>query len=174
MLPEHLSTVKRVTQSRPDVNFLATKFKFIKDGETRDSPLSTLPEGFYGLDLLLRLARERIEESPVRLRAIRALGSFDDPRSSAALTEILLDKSLSHDEHLAAVEGLSVHPDNALRPTVIQVMDTTWNEDVLLALIGLLAEIGTPDDVPLLERVGKRGSVVQQYAADAIEDITSE
>ena len=52
-------------------------------------------------------------------------------------------------------------------------METTWNEDVLLALIGLLVELGTPDDVPVLERVGKRGAVVQQYAEDAIEDITS-
>ena len=54
LLTEHLMTLKAAAELRPDTRLLATKFKFIKEGRTFDSPLSPLPEGFYGLDFALR------------------------------------------------------------------------------------------------------------------------
>lgn len=53
MRPEHLITLKNVVDEHPTMNFLATKYRFFKNGETFDSPLSSLPEGLYGLDLLV-------------------------------------------------------------------------------------------------------------------------
>ena len=54
MLPEHLVTLKDAAEEQPTVNFLATKFRFLRNGDILDSPLSSLQQGYYGVDFLAR------------------------------------------------------------------------------------------------------------------------
>ncbi|HEV2915753.1 MAG TPA: glycosyltransferase family A protein [Pyrinomonadaceae bacterium] len=51
---DHLSTLAGIVRERPDVNFLATKYDILRDGQSYPSSLGALAEGFYGLDLFLR------------------------------------------------------------------------------------------------------------------------
>jgi HEAT repeat protein len=126
-----------------------------------------------GLDLLLQLANDPKTDRVVRLSAIRAIGRYDDARASEALTGILLRKGLADDERLAAAEGLGTRLDPKTRPAVLEALGRTWNQDALVALVGILGEIGTREDIPALQRAAKRGKLVEQYVEDAIEDIES-
>ena len=54
MHTDHLSALREIIEKNPGVNFLATKWDFIRDGEVRSGGLEYLKEGKYGTDLFLR------------------------------------------------------------------------------------------------------------------------
>lgn len=51
---DHLSALAVIIASRPEINFLATKYEISRDGKAFPSSLHGLKEGVYGLDLFLR------------------------------------------------------------------------------------------------------------------------
>lgn len=127
--------------------------------------------GDQALAKILAAAESGAEDDAVRARAIRALGQFTDSQTLDALTSTLLDEAVAESDRLAAAEGLGLRQDPATRPAVIQSLQGALSEDVLLALIGLMAEIGVPQDIPALETLSNRGGTVRDYAEDAIEEI---
>jgi glycosyltransferase involved in cell wall biosynthesis len=54
MHTDHLSALAAIIESRPGVNFLATKYEIRREGRDFPSSLHELKEGFYGLELFLR------------------------------------------------------------------------------------------------------------------------
>ncbi|HEY0376089.1 MAG TPA: glycosyltransferase family A protein [Pyrinomonadaceae bacterium] len=54
MRPEHLSTLRGIIEERPGVNYLATKYEFIRDGRVSSAGLEWIREGEYGTDFFLR------------------------------------------------------------------------------------------------------------------------
>ncbi len=143
--------------------------------ENRASAVSVLsrlgdPRGF---EVVLRLAGDvRIPEL-LRGQSIRVLGRFDDTRASQQLTAILLDEHDTDGAHLAAAEGLGERLDPATRSAVAQALDRADADDLCLALVNVLGEIGIKQDIPALERVVERSATVAGYAQDAIEDIAA-
>lgn len=51
---DHLSALKEIIDRRPGINFLATKYEFIRNGKVRSAGLENLAEGEYGTDFFLR------------------------------------------------------------------------------------------------------------------------
>ena len=54
MRPNHLSALREVIEARPGVNYLATKFEFIRNGRVFSAGLESLPEGEYGAEFFLK------------------------------------------------------------------------------------------------------------------------
>ncbi|HWT03640.1 MAG TPA: glycosyltransferase family A protein [Pyrinomonadaceae bacterium] len=54
MRPDHLSTLREIIEERPGVNYLATKYEFIRDGQISSAGLEGIREGEYGTDFFLR------------------------------------------------------------------------------------------------------------------------
>jgi glycosyltransferase involved in cell wall biosynthesis len=50
---DHLSALREIIQKRPDTNFLATKYEFIRDGKVYPASLGGIREGEYGADFFL-------------------------------------------------------------------------------------------------------------------------
>ncbi|MEP6819467.1 MAG: glycosyltransferase family 2 protein [bacterium] len=51
---DHLSALREITEKNPGLNFLATKFEFIRDGKVCSARLEGIREGEYGTDFFLR------------------------------------------------------------------------------------------------------------------------
>lgn len=55
MHANHLSALSKIVADHPEVNFLATKFVILRDGERLRTPdLESIEEGWHGVDLFLR------------------------------------------------------------------------------------------------------------------------
>lgn len=54
MRPNHLSALREIIEERPGVNYLATKYEFIRDGQVSSAGLEGIREGEYGTDFFLR------------------------------------------------------------------------------------------------------------------------
>lgn len=54
MRPNHLSALREIIRERPGVNYLATKYEFIRDGQISSAGLEAIREGEYGTDFFLR------------------------------------------------------------------------------------------------------------------------
>lgn len=53
MHEDHLATLAEITERYPNVNFLATKYKLLRDGKIYPSSMSELKEGWHGIALFL-------------------------------------------------------------------------------------------------------------------------
>jgi glycosyltransferase involved in cell wall biosynthesis len=54
MRANHLSALREIIERHPGINFLATKFEFIRDGRISSAGLEAIKEGEYGADFFLR------------------------------------------------------------------------------------------------------------------------
>jgi glycosyltransferase involved in cell wall biosynthesis len=54
MRTNHLSALREIIEKHPGINFLATKYEFIRDGKAFSAGLETIKEGEYGTDFFLR------------------------------------------------------------------------------------------------------------------------
>jgi glycosyltransferase involved in cell wall biosynthesis len=54
MRSNHLSALREIIEKRPGINFLATKYEFIRDGQISSAGLEGITEGEYGADFFLR------------------------------------------------------------------------------------------------------------------------
>jgi GalNAc5-diNAcBac-PP-undecaprenol beta-1,3-glucosyltransferase len=54
MRPNHLSALREVIEERPGVNYLATKFEFVRDGRVSSAGLESIREGEYGAEFFLK------------------------------------------------------------------------------------------------------------------------
>lgn len=57
MRANHLSALREIIEKHPGINFLATKYEFIRDGRVSSARLEAIKEGEYGTDFFLRGAR---------------------------------------------------------------------------------------------------------------------
>ena len=54
MRANHLSALREIIEKHPGINFLATKYEFIRDGKASSAGLEAIKEGEYGTDFFLR------------------------------------------------------------------------------------------------------------------------
>ncbi len=54
MRANHLSALREIIVKHPGINFLATKYEFIRDGKASSAGLETIKEGEYGTEFFLR------------------------------------------------------------------------------------------------------------------------
>jgi len=56
---------------------------------------------------------------------------------------------------------------------VAEALTSSWSEPVILTLIRLLREIGTPEEFEFLQRAAQVSPAARQYAEEAIEEINN-
>jgi glycosyltransferase involved in cell wall biosynthesis len=54
MRANHLNALREIIEKHPGINFLATKYEFIRDGKVSSAGLEAIKEGEYGTDFFLR------------------------------------------------------------------------------------------------------------------------
>ncbi|MGI8654628.1 MAG: glycosyltransferase family 2 protein [Pyrinomonadaceae bacterium] len=54
MHSDHLRTLMEVIETHPGINFLATKFRILRNGDAQSSDLQNIKEGWHGLNLFLK------------------------------------------------------------------------------------------------------------------------
>ena len=54
MHPNHLSSLRKIIEQQPGINFLVTKYEFVRNGKVSSVGLEAIKEGEYGLDFFLR------------------------------------------------------------------------------------------------------------------------
>ncbi|HKQ51035.1 MAG TPA: glycosyltransferase family A protein [Pyrinomonadaceae bacterium] len=54
MRPNHLSALREIIEERPGVNYLATKYEFVRDGRVSSAGLEHIREGEYGAEFFLK------------------------------------------------------------------------------------------------------------------------
>lgn len=92
----------------------------------------------------------RSNNAPLRNGAIEALASM--PKATGARMDALLNDS-DPDVRIFAVNLLADLCHDRVTPWLVQVLETETEVNVVAAAIEVLAETGTPDQVPVLERV---------------------
>lgn len=126
-----------------------------------------------GLEPLLRLTEDADAEASTRETAIRALAGFEDPRASERLLAILADENRSPEEHHAAATALFLLASPATVDGVRALVRQRHEARTLVYLIGLLGQLGGPEDLPLLEELAASDDPeVAEEATDAIESLS--
>ena len=123
------------------------------------------------LELLFTYANDPAADRALRVYSICRLGGFKGPEVSRSLTRILLDEKRPTDERAAAADALETQLDPSTRPFVLEALNKSWDENIILTLVSILGEIGTEEDVPALTRVSTFNTNVAEAVDDAITSI---
>ena len=124
-------------------------------------------------DRVIAVAQSVREPEALRLRAIRALAGFSDPTSSDYLTRLVTDTTAPLERQRAAAEALQARGDPSTRGPIASALAAAQDHLLRMSLIQALGEIGTAEDIQVLETVAADGDQeLRDEVADAIEDIT--
>jgi len=113
-------------------------------------------------------------EDPVRQQMIIGLGEFrNKPAATETLQRLLVDPGLGLVEHRSAAQGMRMQPQAYSREKIMVAIEEAGDEVLLLHLIAIIGQIGTPDDIEPLKRKVLVSEMVGDYVEEAIEEINS-
>lgn len=125
------------------------------------------------LDAVFAIASDTLGDETLRQTALRALAGFSDPRATKFLIDTLSNPARSLEDRQVAASSLEAAAPPESPASVRQVLGSTQDQMIKVALISLLGRTGTKEDLEFLQTFSHDADPeVAQAARQALRQIT--